>query len=51
MNCKRRNKENFMLNYNSNKIMLFGGGGQHYLVLNKISIYNFIFLGRFTISK
>ena len=38
-NCKRRNKGNFMLKSNSNKIMLCGGGGQHYLVLNKISMY------------
>ena len=36
-NCKRRNKGNFTSN--SNKIMLCGGGGQHYLVLNKISMY------------
>ena len=35
-NCKRRKKGNFMLKYNSNKIMLCGGGGQHYFVLNKI---------------
>ena len=35
-NSKRRNKENFESKYNSNKIKLCGGGGQHYLVLNKI---------------
>ena len=34
-NSKRRNKGNFMSKSNSNK--LFGGGGQHYIVLNKIS--------------
>ena len=36
-NSKRRNKGNFMSKSNSNKIKLCGGGGQHYLVLNKIS--------------
>ena len=36
-NCKRRNKGNFMLKSNSNKIMLCWGGWQHYLVLSKIS--------------
>ena len=36
-NCKRRKKGNFTLKSNSNKIMLCGGGRQHYLVLNKIS--------------
>ena len=35
-NCKRHNKENFMLKSNSNKLMLCRGGGQHYLVFNKI---------------
>ena len=35
-NFKRRNKGNFTLKSNSNKIMLCGGGGQHYLVLDKI---------------
>ena len=36
---------------NSNKKMLRGGGGQHYLVLNKISALKFHFLGLFTIYK
>ena len=36
-NSKRPNKGNFTSKSNSNKIKLFGGGGQHYLVLNKIS--------------
>ena len=36
-NSKRRNKVNFTSKSNSNKIKLRGGGGQHYLVLNKIS--------------
>ena len=36
-NSKRRNKENFTSKFNSNKIKLCGGGGQHYHVLNKIS--------------
>ena len=36
-NCKRCYKENSMLKFNLNKIKLCGGGGQHYLVLNKIS--------------
>ena len=35
--CKRRNKGNFMLKSNSNKILLCGGGEQHYLVLSKLS--------------
>ena len=34
--CIRRNKGNFMSESNSNRIKLCGGGGQHYLVLNKI---------------
>ena len=36
-NNKRRNKEHFASKSYSNKINLCGGGGQHYLVLNKIS--------------
>ena len=36
-NSKRRNKGNFTSKSNSNKIKLCGDGGQHYLVLNKIS--------------
>ena len=36
-NCKRRNKGSFTLKSYSNKIMLCGGRGQHYLILNKIS--------------
>ena len=36
-NCKRRNKGNFTLKSYSNKILLCGGRGQHYLVLDKIS--------------
>jgi hypothetical protein len=36
-NSKRRNKGNFTSKYNSIKIKLCGGGGQPYLVLNKIS--------------
>ena len=36
-NSKRRNKGNFTSKSNSNKIKLCGGGGQHYLILNKIS--------------
>ena len=36
-NSKRRNKGNFTSKSNSNKIKLCGGGGQHYLVLDKIS--------------
>ena len=36
-NCKRRNKGKFTSKSHSNKIMLCGDGGQHYLVLNKIS--------------
>ena len=36
-NSKRRNEGNFMSKSNSNKIKLCGGGGQQYLVLNKIS--------------
>ena len=35
--CRRRNKGNFTSKSNSNMIKLGGGGGQHYLVLNKIS--------------
>ena len=31
INCKRCNKGNFALKSNSNKIMMCGGGGQHYL--------------------
>jgi len=31
--------------------MLCGGGGQHYLFLNKILRYQYNFLGLFTISK
>ena len=50
-NCKRRNKGNFMLKSNSNKIMLCGGGGQHILGLNKISTLWFHFLGLFTVFK
>ena len=50
-NCKRRKKGNFTSKSNSNKIKLCGGGGQHYLVLNRISILYFHFLGLFTISK
>ena len=34
--CKRRNIGHFMLKSNSNKIMLCGGEGQHYMFLNKI---------------
>ena len=40
---KKRNKGSFKLKPNSNEIMLCGGGGQHYLVLNKISTYYLIF--------
>ena len=36
-NSKRRNKGNFTSKSNLNKIKLCGGGGQHYLVLNKVS--------------
>ena len=36
-NWKRRNKGNFTLKSISNKIMLCGSRGLHYLVLNKIS--------------
>ena len=39
-NSKKRKKGNFTLKSNSNKIMLCGGGGQLYLVLNKISIFS-----------
>ena len=39
INCKRRNKENFTLKSSSNKIMLCGVRGKHYLVLNKISTF------------
>ena len=46
-------KGNFTSNSNSNKIKLLGvgAGGQHNLVLNKISMLEFHFLGLFTISK
>ena len=37
INLKRRNIGNLTLKSNSNKIMLCGGGWQHYLVLYKIS--------------
>ena len=50
-NCKSRNIGNFTPKLNSIIIMLFGGRGQHYLVINKISTLLFIFLGLFTISK
>ena len=36
-NSKRRKKGNFTSKSNSKKIKLSGGGGQHYLVLNKNS--------------
>ena len=36
-NSKRRNKGNFTSKSKSNKIKLYWGWGQHYLVLNKIS--------------
>ena len=36
-NSKRRNKGNFTLKKKRKKIKLGGGGGQHYLALNKIS--------------
>ena len=36
-NSERRNKGNIRSKSNSNKIKLCGGGGQHYLILNKIS--------------
>ena len=36
-NCKKHKKGNFTSKSNSNKIMLCVGGGQHHLVLNKIS--------------
>ena len=36
-NSISRNKRNFTSKSNSNKIKLCEGGGQHYLVLNKIS--------------
>ena len=50
-NSKRCNNGNFTSKSNSNKIKLCGGGGQHYLVLNKIPTLYFHFLGLFTISK
>ena len=50
-NYKRRNKWNFTFKSNSNKMMLFGGGRQHYLLMNKISTWWFNFLSLFTISK
>ena len=50
-NNKRSNKGNFTSKSNSNKIKLCGGGGQHYLVLNKLSTLKFRFLGLFAISK
>ena len=50
-NSKRRNKGNFTSKSNSNKIKLCGGGGEQYLVLNKISTLWFHLLGLFTISK
>ena len=37
-NSERRNKGNFTSKSNSNKIKLLGGEGQHYLVLNNISM-------------
>ena len=37
-NCERRNKGNITMKSNSNKIMLCWAGGQHYLVLDKISM-------------
>ena len=40
-NSKRHNKGNFTLKFNSNKIMLYG---QHYLVLNKISMKYFFYV-------
>ena len=43
--CKRRNKRNLSLKSNSNKIKLCGVGGQHYLVLNKISTLKFHIYG------
>ena len=36
-NSKSRNKGNFKLKSNSNKILLFEGGGHHHLIFNKIS--------------
>ena len=36
-NSKRCSKGNFTSNFNLNKIKFCVGGGQHYLVLNKIS--------------
>ena len=50
-NSKRRKKGNFTSKSISNKIKLCGGGGQHYLVSNKISTLQFHSLGLFTISK
>ena len=34
-NCKRRNKGNFTLKFNSNKMMLCWGGGQHYVCIKR----------------
>ena len=42
-NCKRRNKGKFTSKYNSKKIMLCGGWGQQYLVLQFLSELNNIF--------
>ena len=41
-NCERRNKGNFTLKSNLNKVMLYGGGGQHYLVLKRFQRNSFI---------
>ena len=41
-NCKRFKENTFMSN--SNKILISGGGMQHYLVLNKLSTLEFHFL-------
>ena len=40
-NCKRRNKRNFMFKFNSNKIMLCGGGEQYYFVQFQRKIFIF----------
>ena len=50
-NCKRRNKGNFTLKFNLNKIILCRGGGKHYLGLNKISTQLFHFLCLLQFSK
>ena len=50
-NSKRRNKVNFTSKSNSNKKKLCGGGGQYFLVLNKISTLKFHLLSLFTICK